>query len=78
MKKTKMIWLIGIIIIIFIVLVLHFYQLKILGLILVVLGFAMLKYFPDVTSYQNKGFTMTGVLIGVLFILVGIGLLIFG
>jgi len=78
MRKTKLIWLTGIIIIIFIVLVLHFYQFKILGLILVVLGFAVLKYFPDITNYQSKGFTMTGVLIGVLFILVGIGLLIFG
>ena len=78
MKKTGMIWLAGIIILIFIALVLNFYQLKILGIILIVLGFAILKFFPDVTNYQSRGFTMTGILIGILFILVGIGLLIFG
>ena len=51
---------------------------KILGLILMVLGLVILKYFPDVTNYQSKGFTLTGILIAVVFILVGIGLLIFG
>jgi hypothetical protein len=51
---------------------------KILGLIMAVLGFIILKYFPDVTTYQHKGMTMSGILIGILFILVGIGLLIFG
>ena len=51
---------------------------KILGLILAVIGFLILKYFPDIKTYQHEGMTMTGILIGVLFILVGIGLLIFG
>ena len=51
---------------------------KILGLILAILGFAILKYFPDTKSYQHLGMTMSGILIGVLFILIGIGLLIFG
>lgn len=51
---------------------------KIIGLILAVLGFAILKYFPDITTYQHKGMTMSGIFIGILFILVGIGLLIFG
>jgi len=51
---------------------------KIAGLILAVLGFAILKYFPDTTSYQHSGMTISGVLIGILFILIGIGLLIFG
>ena len=51
---------------------------KILGLILAVLGFVILKYFPDVTTYQNKGMTLSGILIAIIFILVGIGLMIFG
>lgn len=51
---------------------------KILGLILAVLGFVILKYFPDIKSYQHESFTMSGIIIGILFILVGIGLLIFG
>lgn len=51
---------------------------KILGVILVILGFLILKFFPDIGSYQTKSFTMTGILIGILFILVGIGLAIFG
>jgi len=51
---------------------------KILGLILVVLGVVILKYFPDVSSYQHSGMTMSGILIAVVLILVGIGLIIFG
>ena len=51
---------------------------NILGLILIVLGLAILKFFPDVTTYQHGGMTMSGILIGVVFILVGIGLIIFG
>jgi hypothetical protein len=51
---------------------------KILGLILGVIGFLILKYFPDVKTYQHEGMTMSAILIGVIFILVGIGLLIFG
>jgi len=51
---------------------------KILGLILAVIGFIILKYFPDIAYYQHKSMTLSGILIAVLFILVGIGLLIFG
>jgi len=51
---------------------------KIIGLILAALGFVILKYFPDITNYQQKGMTLSGILIAILFILVGIGLLIFG
>jgi hypothetical protein len=51
---------------------------KVLGLILAVVGFLILKYFPDVSTYQSKSFSLTGILIGIVFILVGIGLLIFG
>jgi len=51
---------------------------KIIGLILAVIGFLILKYFPDVTTYQDRGTTLSGLLIGIIFILVGIGLVIFG
>jgi hypothetical protein len=51
---------------------------KILGLVLAVLGFAVLKYFPDISSYQHGGMTLSGLLIGALLILAGIGLMIFG
>jgi hypothetical protein len=51
---------------------------KILGVILGVIGFLILKYFPDVTTYQHEGMTMNAILIGIIFILVGAGLVIFG
>lgn len=51
---------------------------KIVGLILAIFGFAIIKFFPDTASYQHSGMTITGILIGVLFILIGIGLVIFG
>jgi hypothetical protein len=51
---------------------------NVFGLILTVVGFLILKYFPDTTNYQNKGFTLAGILIAIIFILVGIGLIFFG
>ena len=51
---------------------------KIIGLIMAVIGFLILKFFPDVKTYQHDEMTMTGILIGVLFILIGAGLLVFG
>jgi len=51
---------------------------KIIGLILTIIGFLILKYFPDISSYQKEGMTLSGILIGVIIILIGIGLLIFG
>jgi len=51
---------------------------KILGLILVIMGVAILKYFPDVTTYQHGGMTLSGILVGIVLILGGIALLIFG
>jgi hypothetical protein len=51
---------------------------KILGLFLLLIGAAILKYFPDVTTYQHEGMTMSGILIGVIFLLAGILLMIFG
>jgi len=51
---------------------------KIIGLALIVLGFWIVKYFPDIMSYQRKEMTLTGILIGIILLLVGIGLLLFG
>jgi hypothetical protein len=51
---------------------------KIIGIILLLLGFFTLRYFPDAVRYQRGEFTITGILIGVIMALVGIGLLIFG
>lgn len=51
---------------------------KILGIVLSIVGFLILKFFPDTTTYQTHSFTMTGIFIGVLFILAGAGLIIFG
>ncbi len=51
---------------------------KIIGLIIAFVGFLMLKYFPDISDYQKKGFTLSGILIGIILILVGVGLMLFG
>jgi len=51
---------------------------KIIGLAFIILGFWIVKYFPDIMSYQRKEMTLTGILIGIVLLLVGIGLLIFG
>ena len=51
---------------------------KIIGLILAFFGFLMLKYFPGVSDHQARGFTLGGILIAIILILVGIGLIILG
>ena len=51
---------------------------RIIGVILAFVGFLMLKYFPGITQHQARGHTLSGILIGVILILVGIGLVIFG
>jgi hypothetical protein len=52
--------------------------LKFLGLLLIILGFFILKFFPDIDRYQRSEMTVTGILIGAMFLLVGILLVIFG
>ena len=52
--------------------------LKIIGLILALVGVLMLKYFPGISDHQFEGFTLSGILIGVVLILVGAILIIFG
>jgi len=51
---------------------------KFFGVLLLFVGFLVLKYFPDVSTYQKKGMTLSGILIGIIFFLIGIGLIIFG
>jgi len=43
--------------------------LKVIGFILVIFGFWFVRYFPD--SYQKKGMTKAGILIGLLLFFVG-------
>jgi len=51
---------------------------KVIGFILAVVGFLILKFFPDISGYQKEGMTLSGILIGVIIILIGVGLLILG
>ena len=51
---------------------------KIIGLILAFVGFLILKFFPGVSDYQRREHTLTGILTGVILILIGIGLMVFG
>jgi hypothetical protein len=48
------------------------------GVLLIFVGFLILKYFPDISGYQKKEMTLSGILIGIVIILIGIGLIIFG
>ena len=49
---------------------------KIIGFILLLLGYFILRYFPDV--YQRDDTSILGIMIGIFMALVGVGLLIFG
>lgn len=51
---------------------------QVIGLILAIVGFLMLKYFPDQTDYQISGYTMSGILIAIILILVGVYLIFSG
>ena len=52
--------------------------LKVIGLILAFFGILMLKYFPTEADHEVKGFTLSGIFIGIVLILVGAVLVIFG
>ncbi|NIM47172.1 MAG: hypothetical protein GTN40_03375 [Candidatus Aenigmarchaeota archaeon] len=51
---------------------------RIIGLILAFVGFLILKYFPGVSDYQQRGHTLSGILLGIILILIGVGLMLFG
>lgn len=48
---------------------------QVIGLIMALVGFLILKYFPDVNDYQLRGVTLSGILIAIILILVGIYLI---
>ncbi len=50
---------------------------RVIGLVLAFVGFLMIKYFPGVREHQRRGFTLSGILIGIILILIGIGLMFF-
>lgn len=49
--------------------------LKLLGLILIIIGFFIVKSFPGIAKYQPEGFSWTGVLIGLIVLFAGLSLL---
>lgn len=51
---------------------------RVVGFILAFIGFLMLKYFPDLSEHQKTGFTLSGILIAIILILVGIAMIFFG
>jgi len=51
---------------------------QVIGLILALIGFLILKYFPGVTDHQLRGVTLSGILIAIILILVGIYLVFSG
>ena len=51
---------------------------KVFGLVMIFLGFLALKYFPDISDYQKKGMTLSGILVGIILSIIGIILLIVG
>lgn len=47
------------------------------GGLLIVGGLAMIFVFPDISEYQSKGFSYSGILIGTIMAAIGIGLMVF-
>lgn len=50
---------------------------KILGIILIVIGFIIVKSFPSISHYQSEKMSWTGVFIGLIILFAGIALLFF-
>ena len=51
---------------------------KIAGVVLGAIGLFMVVDFPDITQYQREGFSITSILIGLVFLILGAYLLFFG
>jgi len=51
--------------------------LKVIGIILIIVGFLIVKNFPGVSHYQSEKMTWTGVFIGLIILFTGIALLFF-
>ena len=50
---------------------------KIIGFFMLLIGAFIVRYFPDVSDYQAKQMTLTGIWIGILFIIVGLIMIVF-
>lgn len=50
---------------------------KLAGLVLAAIGAFLVFQFPDITDYQKKGMGITGILLGFVFLILGVYLLIF-
>jgi hypothetical protein len=48
------------------------------GIIPIVIGLLIIRFFPGITTHQPKDMTLTGLWIGIILFLVGIALLVFG
>lgn len=51
---------------------------RIFGLIMIFIGFLILKYFPGISDYQKGEMVMLGIAIGIVISVAGIIMLIFG
>ena len=51
---------------------------KLIGLVIFLIGLAIIKFFPDIHHYQWEEMTVAGVFIGVIFFVIGLIALIFG
>lgn len=49
--------------------------LKILGIILIIVGFLIVKNFPGISHYQLEKMTWTGIFIGLIILFAGVALL---
>lgn len=49
--------------------------LKVLGIILIIAGFLIVKNFPGVSHYQSEKMALTGVFIGLIILFAGLALL---
>jgi hypothetical protein len=51
---------------------------KVIGILLALVGFLMLKFFPDILDYQPEGFSKSGIMIAIVLVLLGIAMIILG
>jgi len=51
---------------------------KVIGIILALIGFLILKFFPDFVEHQREGFTLSGIFIAILMILIGAAMVWWG
>lgn len=52
--------------------------LRLLGIVLLAVGALLLRHFPDIGGYQRGEMLVAGLFVGVLLLVLGIALVIFG